>query len=274
MENITQIAGYAKRILEEIGIQCGEDFLRPTPIINTVDTKEYIHHAVKINVEIIKFTNTYRIEVNFRLPEDGVLANTFMDHCAAIEKTPKNHHNEYCAGPTYPDSLAELHAKKHTFAFSPWDNNMFYVCSEGYAFDEIEEATTNVIKLANQFAKHLQDLKTLRFWTATDKEVIQKAKEIIQNAKLEESDVDRENRSHLLRDANSFFKGWFYPFNNRGRGTFDIHWPSSLNYAANTMGNKGTFEYAVATVLLQDDEFIAKAREACHIRQETQVIRY
>ena len=266
---------YAKRILNEIGIQSEDDFIESTPVINTVQTKQYMFHRAKTDAQIVLFQNdTCRVEINFRLPEDGIPAKTFMDHCATIENTPRNHHNEYCTGPSYPDHLTELRAKKHTFAFSPWDNHMFYVCSEGYPLNEMEQAVTNAITLAKQFSTHLPDLQSLRYWKPTDDEVIAKAKEIICNANLVETDIDREEKAHWIKDKNSFFKGWFSPFNDHGRGTFDTLWPGSVDYAAKNMGNKGTFEYAVACILLENPEFIAKARKACRIREETHVERY
>lgn len=275
MENKENLANYAKHILEQIGIQYSNDFINHNLVANAVETKRYILHDVEIKVEIIVFENkTCRVDINFYLPENGVLANTFMNHCAAIERIPKNHAHEYCAGPMYPDYITELRASKRTFALSPWNNTMFYVRSEGYPLTDIQMAVDNALVLAMQFVRHLGDHATLRYWNPTDVEVIAKAKEIVRNANLQDVDVDKEEKAHWLHDANSFFKAWFFPFTDKGKGSFGIVWPSSLSYAAGMMGIRGSFEYAVACVLLQDPDFIAKAKKTCHIFEETVRITY
>lgn len=231
-------------------------------------------HGSTVNVKFTVYGNGgYAAEVTMSLPEDGVLANTFMDHCAAIEKTPKNHGHRYCHGPRWRDWITELRGYK-TEAYSPWNNRYLVVESKGYPDDRVDEAVTNVVALARQFFDHLEDLPKLRYWNEDDAEVVAKAKEIAGNADLHETDCDREERAHWLRDRNSFFCGWFYPFNDRGRGTFDVLWPSSVDYAASNMGIKGSFEYAVGSRLLVDPGFIAKARKACCIRKETVEITY
>ena len=266
---------YAKRILNEIGIQSGDDFIERTTDINTVETKQYMFHRAKIYAQIIVIPNkTCRVEINFHLPEDGILANTFMDHCAAIENTPKNHLNRYCAGPTYPDYLTEYHAKRYTLALSRWGDHEFAVYSFEYPHNEIEQAVNNAITLAKQFSKHLPDLKSLRYWKPTDDEVIAKAKQIIENVEFEELNFCQEEKAYYLKDKNSFFQEIFFPFKNKRKGTFDTIWPGSVDGAAKTMGYKGTFEYAVACILLENPEFIAKARKACRIRKEPHVVRH
>ena len=268
-------AKYALRILKELGIDVNGKSIPEGYVSNEVQTDIFPLFGAKVRTSIVWFdSGNIRIDIDFSLPEDGVLAETFMNHCAAIEGTPKNHHHEYCAGPMYPDYTAELYAKKHTFALSPWHNNFFYVRSEGYGAAEIEEAVGNAVALAKQFASHLSELSSLRFWNTSDAEVIAKAKEIIACADLQDDDCDRETGGHWLTDRNSFFKGWFYPFNNRGKGTFDTLWPSSVDFAAGNMGIKGSFEYAVASILLEDAGFIAKARKACIIRKERITIEY
>lgn len=267
-----QLTKYATRILNAIGITDTENCLSHYPVLNSIKTKNYLLEGVELSVEVTVFdykeSATCRIDIDFSLPENGVLADTFMDHCAGIEKTPKNHHHEYCAGPAYPDFVTELEAKKRTFALSPWNNNMFYVRSEGYLLDDIDTAVGNAIALAVQFTRNFSDLASMHYWNTTDPEVITKANEIIANADLYESDIDREDGGHWIRDRKSFIKGWFFPFRDSGRGAFDVLWPSSLEYAASNMGNEGTFEYAVACRVLVDDTFISKARKACVIRKK------
>jgi hypothetical protein len=268
-------AKYALRILKELGIKADENNIPEGYVSNEVQTDTFPLNGAKVRISIAWFDNDrIRIDIDFSLPEDGVLADTFMNHCAAIEGTPKNHHHEYCAGPTYPDYTAELYARKHTFALSPWHNTFFYVRSEGYAVTEIDEAVTNAVTLAKQFSSHLGEYASLRYWKTSDPEVVAKAKEIVTNADLQDSDCDRETGGHWLTDRNSFFKGWFHPFNNRGRGTFDTLWPSSVGYAAGRMGLEGSIEYAVASILLEDADFIAKARKACIIRKETRTVQF
>ena len=273
-----QLTKYAVRILNAIGITDTENCLSHYPVLNSIKTKNYLLEGVELSVEVTVFDHkdpaTCRIDIDFSLPEDGVLADTFMDHCAGIEKTPKNHHHEYCAGPTYPDYVTELRARKQTFALSPWNNTMFYVRSEGYLLNDIDTAVDNAIALAVQFTRHFSDLTSMRYWKTTDPEVIARAKEIVAGADLYESDVDREDGGHYIKDRNSFFKGWFYPLYDRGAGSFDTRWPSSVEYAASAMGIEGTFEYAVACILLENPEFIAKARKACYIRKETITVKY
>lgn len=258
-----------ERILRGLGINDVKDCLQVSHISNCIQSKGYDLHDAHITVEICKFERgTCRVDIDFQLPEGSAVAGTFMDHCAAIEKTPKNLHHEYCAGPMYKDLTSE-NRRKQTFACSPWGGQFFYIRSENYQTAELDEAVDNAITLAAQFARHLHELPSLRYWKTTDEEVIAKAKEIVANAALQETDCDREERAHYLRDAHSFIHGWFYPFNDRGKGTFDILWPSSIDYAAKSMGNEGTFEYAVASLVLVDPDYIRKARAACRIRKET-----
>ena len=256
---------FIAQILSAIGIPVAEDFIEPHLVLNQVESKKYELCGVGIKTDITYFSeDNCRIEIHFRLPEDGVLADTFMDHCAKIEHTPKNHHHEYCAGPTYPDYVTELRAKKQTFAYSPWNNTYFYVRAGGYPFNELDQAVKDATFLANQFTRHLPELSQLRFWKTDNTEVVSKAKEIIANADFYESDHDEG--AHWMVDRNSFFKGWFYPFRNGGKGSFDI-FIYGVDYAA--IGIKGSFEYAVSCILLLDEEYIRKARKACIIRKET-----
>lgn len=262
-----------RRILSGIGIGTDGDYLQNSHVMNTVESKHYDLHGTSVSVEVCEFgSGDCRIDIDFRLPEGSVLANTFMDHCAAIEKTPRNNYGEYFAGPAYRTQSEECHFK-HTFAYAPFNGTFFYVRSEHYKTSELDEAAANAIALARQFASHLNELKDLRYWNDTDPEVIAKANEIIANADLRETDCDREEKAHWLVDGNSFIRGWFMPFNDRGRGTFDTVWPSSVDYAASEMGLKGSFEYAVACRVLTDPKYIAKARKACYIREETTVTR-
>lgn len=261
----------ALRILEGLGIRAEEKDIPDGFVTNEVQTEQYPLGTAKVRTTVCWFdSGTVRIDIDLSLPEDGVLADTFMEHCAAIEKTPKNHHHEYCAGPMYKDYTSELYAKKQTFALSPWHDTFFYIRSEGYTPAEMDEAVGNALKLARQFTDHIADLPGLRYWKGTDPEVVAKAKEIVANARFEDRDSDRETGGHWMVDRNSFFKGWFYPFNARGRGTFDTVYQS--DFAA--IGIKGSFEYAVSCILLFDRDYIAKARKACRIVTETHTVRY
>lgn len=243
------------------------------PVCNEAATGRCRLGVASLRVSISEYTDTCGVEVDFTLPEKGVTANAFMDHCAAIEKTPKNHHGEYRSGPAYADWVAELN-RKQTFACSPWDNNYFYVRSTRYPLGEIDQAIGDAVALARQFASHIDDYPSLRRWKSDDPEVTAMAGKIIANASLRETGVDPEERCHFLRDENSFIKGWFHPFYDNGRGAFDTAWPSSTDYAAGCIAQKGSFEYAVACVVLNDPEYIAKGRKACIIREESRTVRY
>lgn len=266
----TQLTRYAVRILNALGLTADEGDIPECFVSNAVESKAYVIHGTSVRVSLAWFNGgTIRIDVDFSLPENGVLADTFMDHCAGIEKTPKDHEGHYSSGPKYRDWSSGLGRKK-TFALSPWHNTMFYVRSENYTADEAEEAVTNAIALAKQFSDHLGDLPSLRYWKTTDPEVIAKAREIVLNADFTETDCDREEKAHWLVDRNSFFKGWFYPFYNKGKGSFDtIYKPF---YAA--IGIEGSFEYAVSCLLLFDGDYIAKARKACRIYEERTIVRF
>lgn len=259
-------------ILKKLGVEGTID--SNNHCINTVTSMPATIHGTTLVVHTCDFGKSCRIDIDFRLPEDSVEARTFMDHCAGIEHTAKNHHGEYAYGPSYPDWISEnQHGCKQTFAYCGCDwHHFFYVRSEHYPTSCLREAADNAVGLARQFADHLADLSTLRYWKPEDAEVVKKAKEIIANADLHETDFDREERSHWLVDRNSFIKGWFMPFNDRGRGTFDTVWPSSLDYAARSMGLPGSFEYAVSCIVLEDSAYIAKARKACFIRKETRTV--
>ena len=242
-------------------------------VCNVCETKPVTLHGATIFGSITKFQDgNLRVEVHFVLPEESVLAQTFMDACAKIENTPKNHHYHYCTGSKYRDYGSEMFAKM-TEAFSPWNNRFFIVESSYYPLSEIQMAVDNTITLARQFVSHLDLLKTLRFWKTTDKEVLAKAQEIIKNADLHETDVDREERAHWLEDRNSFIRGWFYPFVDRERGSFDTN-IYGVEFAAKGMGVEGSFEFAVACIVLLDRDYIAKARKACIIRKKRIRIRY
>ena len=258
----------AVRILNGLGIAAGEDCIRESFVSNTVETRECVLHGTKIRAEVVLFEDgDIRIDIDFYLPEDGVLADAFMEHCAAIEKIPTNIGHHYCHGPRYRDYSSELHGR-NTFAYSPWHGHGFYVRSERYTADQLGEAEANAVALARMFSAHLGDLASLRYWKSTDPEVVARAKEIVAGADFEETDCDPEEKAHWLVDRKSFFKGWFYPFNDRGRGTFDtVYRPF---YGA--IGIEGSFEYAVSCLLLFDRDYIAKARKACRIRER--VVQY
>lgn len=263
---------HALRIMSELGLPATIEPDRH--ISNQVKTVTVTSHGVEVYAQVTCYEGkSFQAEVCFSLPEEGVLAETFMDECAKIENTPKNEEGRYCSGPRYP-KYGSSPFNKRTCAFSPWNNHYFIAESRYYPIADIQEAVDNVITLARDFVKHLDLVTKLRFWKEDDPEVIAKEKEIVENASFRETDCDRETRSHWLRDDNSFFKGWFNPWNDRGTGTFDTIWPSSIDYAASAMGIKGSFEYAVACRLLVNPEYIAKARKACHIRRETVTIAY
>lgn len=263
---------YVERILADLKLAGGvkkEHFVSNQSESEAVDA-----HGTKIVVRFTRYKDDdIEAEVSFRLPEDSVTANTFMDHCAAKEGTKKNNYGEYCYGPAYRDQRSE-NFNKHTFAYVPGSDHYFYVASKYYKLSEADEAIANVVALSRQFVSHLSELGGLRVWKTDDKEVVEKEKEIVANADLVETDVDREERAHWLRDRNSFFKGWFMPFNCNGEGSFDILWPGSVDFVARNMGNRGSFEYAVACRLLENSEYIAKARKACIIREDTIRRRY
>lgn len=257
------------QILKGIGIVTSGDCIEDSHVSNETTSKSFNVEGTGIRISVCEFGNgNCRIDIDFRLPEGSVLADTFMDFCAGKEGTKKNNYGEYFFGPSYATQMEE-NRNKQTFAISPWSNTFFYVRSEHYKVTELDEAVENAIGLAKQFVSHLPELKTLRYWNTEDKEVIDKAKDIIENAALQETDCDREEKAHYLVDSHSFIKGWFYPFRDAGKGTFDTVWPSSVEYAASCVSRKGTFEYAIACIVLTNESYIAKARKACRIRKET-----
>lgn len=266
---VKNLTGYAVRILDGIGIKADEKNVH-RQYSTSVRTDEFLVDGVTIFAEIVNYANGgYVVDIHFGLPTDGVLADTFMEYCAKKEKTPENPYGEYCHGPVYRTQDA-LRFHKNTHAISPWHNHSFHIVSEYYPDEELEDAVNNAIALAKQFSAHLSELKRLRYWKTTDTEVVAKVKEIVENADFHEEDVDRETGGHWLRDRNSFFRGWFYPFYDSGNGTFDtVYRP----YGA-AIGIEGSFEYAVSCLLLFDKDYIAKARKACRIRKETMTVTY
>lgn len=249
-------------------------------ISHHVESEPCTVHGAAVVVQVCQYarmgggmSDNINVEVTISLPKDGVLAQSFMDHVAAEEHIKKNHGGKYAAGPRYCDYLRELSGKR-VEAYSPWNNTYLVVQAKNYTISQMEEAVRDLLVLARPMVEHLCDLTKLRFWTTDDEKVKAKAREIIKNADFRDDHVDYETRSHWMEDGNSFFRGWFNPWNDRGRGTFDTLWPSSVDYAASAMGIKGSFEYAVACILLDNNEFIAKARQACVIREETKTIRY
>ena len=268
------LKNYAIKVLNGIGIKAGEEAIGKQYVSNQITTNKFIMYGVEIEAVVTNYEGkTCGVEVNLSLPGKGATAKTFMDHCAGIENIPKNIGHQYCYGPRYRDYSAELNGK-NTTGYSPWDNHYLCVVSKGYKISEIDEAVENCTALAGKFIAHLPELASIRYWNTSDEEVIAKAKEIIANADFHETDVDREEKAHWLEDRNSFFHGWFSPFNKYGKGSFDTLWPASVDYAARNMGNRGSFEYAVSCILLEDPEYIAKARKACVIRKETRTIEY
>ena len=252
-----------ERIINGLGIKEDNSCIKGDSFVsNAIESKSYLIHGTSVKAHFVIFdSNIVRVDIGFALPSDAVLADTFMDYCAGKEGTKKNHSNEYCYGPTYKDWGTEL-GKKQTFACSPWHNRYFYIRSEHYPLEEVEDAVNNALALAKQFFDHLGEVSSLRFWTIEDEEVKQKAKEIIANADLREDDIDRETNARWLADRNSFFKGWFYPNYNNGKGTFDT-FLYGTDFVAKNMGNEGSFEYAVACILLEDEDFIRKAKKVC-----------
>lgn len=272
MENKQQLKEAVLRILRGLGLPVDDSSFVNSHVCNTVTTKQYDVNGIKVHIEADDFDPKCRIDINFYLPEEGVKPSVYMDYCAAIEKTPKNHHHEYCHGPVYKD-FSEENRNRNTFAITPWDNTMFYVRSERYLMEEITTAADNALALALQFYRHLPEYASLRYWKTSDPEVIEKAKEIVRNADFQETDCDREERAHFLKDNRSFIKGWFYPFADSGKGTFDTN-IYGVEFAASNIGKEGTFEYAVACIVLMDPSCVAKAKKACRIREETVKIRY
>lgn len=265
-----QMQDVALNILRSIGVDAaGVDV--DSFVCNRGETNEVDLYGTKVRAEVTCYENGgCRVEVDFQLPDDACMAETYIDHCVALERIPVGGWNSR----PYAGRKTNGPSEKHTEVYSPWNNRYFCVDSMYYKTDEFDEAVENAITLAKPFVKHLADVAALRYWNPDDAEVIAKAKEIIRNANFCDEDTDREYRSHWLVDRNSFFKGWFFPFYNGGRGSFDTCWPSSVDYAASNMGIKGSFEYAVSCVLLEDSEYISKARRACHIREETRTYRY
>ena len=260
----------ALRILSDIGVVTNDDCLNLESIVsNQGETKGVDMHGTKVSARVTRYGDGgCRVEVHFELPEDACMAETYIEHCVKREGIPVGGWSHR----PYAGRRADRPSEKHTEVYSPWNNRFFCVDSMYYGDDEFDEAVDNAITLAKPLVRHLADVPSIRFWTTEDAEVIAKAKEIVAGADLHETDCDREEQSHWLADRNSFFKGWFFPFRDNGRGTFDILWPSSIERAA--IGIEGSFEYAVSCILLQDPEYIRKARMACVIRKETRTYIY
>lgn len=262
---------YVQKILASLGIEAkiNDDHF----VSNQVETLPVDIHGVSVKVQYTRYANGgIGAEVTFSLPEEGVLADTYIRHVAKKENLKKNHGHEYHVGPDYRNYASSL-LKKDTIAYSPWNNHYLVIASKYYDDPEADEAVDNLIALTRPFVEHLPELQTLRYWKSTDPEVIAKAKEIIANADLHETDCDREERAHWLEDRNSFIRGWFYPFADMKRGTFDTN-IYGVEFAASKMGIKGSFEYAVACNVLLDSDYIAKAKEACIIRKKRITISY
>ena len=264
---------YAKQILQSLGFPSEDESFDKQYVCNQAQSKTFNIHGSEVYVKVTDYERTCEAEVNFNLPENAVLADTYINHCAEIEKLEKNPGHNYGLGPEYKDYNFYMW-NKVTEAYSPWHRRNFIVCSKHYPTAEIDSAVKNCAELAKKFFSHLSEVPSLRYWKSTDEEVIARAKEVIANADLYEAGVDREEKAHWIKDRNSFFKGWMSPFADNGKGCFDIHWPGSVDYAAKNMGIEGSFEYAVASLLLVDEEFTAKARKACHIIKETRVYAY
>ena len=263
---MNQLEQYALRVMEEIGLPSR---IHPTIVRNQAETEPVERYGVSVKSQVTKYQDdSIHVEVMLTLPESAVLADTFMDEVAKLEKLSKNHGHKYAIGPRYRDYSSEMF-NKQTCALSPWSNHYLILESRYYPFSDSEEAVSNAIILAKKVVPHLDLVKTLRYWKPEDAEVIAKAKEIVERADLHETDSDREDKSHWLEDRNSFIRGWFFPFNDKGKGSFDIYWPASLEFAAKGMGRPGSFEFAVSCLVLVDPEYIAKARKACCIRKET-----
>ena len=238
-----------------------------------VEKKQYVSccsESEKINLEgidicvkITKYGNVDKLEaeIAFVLPEEGVTAVSFIEHCAKAEGLKQT--RDYYYG-----------ISKDTYLISPWNNNYFTAISRTFPSGEVAKAVEELVALGSIIVKHIPEYTSLRRWKTTDPEVVAKAKEIVTNASFRETDIDRENRAHYLRDENSFVKGWFFPFNDKGRGTFDTVWPSSVEYAALNFGDVGSFNFCVGSLVLEDPDCIAKARKACVIRKETTVTLY
>lgn len=251
---------------------------KDTHVSHQINTEPCSVHGATVKIEICRYarmsggmSDKINVEVTIALPEDGIMANTYLDHVAKAESINKDHYGFYCSGPKYTSYEAERNGH-NIEAYSPWNNHYIRIYARDYTVSMLEQAVNDLLLLARPIVKHLSDLKGLRFWHPEDVEVVARANEIVKNADFHETDCDREERAHWLKDSNSFFKGWFFPFNDKGKGSFDTHWPSSVDYAASNMGHKGSFEYSVACVLLQNPEYIEKARKACVIRKET--VRY
>lgn len=264
---------FVEQIAKELGINAA--IRKETFVSHTVETEPCTVHGAKVKIVICQYgrmgggmSENINAEVAILLPENGIVADAFMECVAKEEHIEKDHFGFYCAGPKYATYDAERRGHNIEM-YSPWHDRYLRIYARNYTVSQIEQATDNLMLLAGPAVKRLADLPKLRYWKPTDAEVIAKAKEIIANADLRDEDVDHETRSHWMRDTKSFFKGWFNPWNDNGRGTFDTLWPASVGYAVSAMGIEGTFEYAVACVLLEDREFIAKARAACRIRKET-----
>lgn len=257
----------ALRIMSSLGVEA--EVVEDSIVGNQGKTKYVNVYGTEVSAQVTRYEDGgCRIEVHFELPDGTCMADTYINYCVEKEKIPVGGWGR-CP---YAGRETRGPGEKHTEAYSPWHNRFFCVDSMYYKTEEFDEAVENAITLAKPFVKHLADVQSLRYWNLDDEEVVAKAREIVENADFYDEDVDREYKSHWLVDRNSFFKGWFFPFNNRGRGTFDTVWPSSVDYAA--IGIKGSFEYAVSSILLEDPIYIAKARKACRIVEETIVNRY
>ena len=85
-EKMKKLIALTERILRGIGVVPEKDFIDDIRVINMVATKPVVVHGTKIKAEIVLFEkDTCRVDIDFTLPEDGVLSDAFMDHCAAIE---------------------------------------------------------------------------------------------------------------------------------------------------------------------------------------------
>ena len=125
---------FVEQIARELGISAA--IRKETFVSHTVETEPVTVHGVEVNIKIFRYarmgggmSEDIGVEVTFSLPEDGVLADTYLNHVAAAEAFRKNHGHEYAAGPRYRDYSAELGGRQ-TVAYSPWHNRYLDVSAK------------------------------------------------------------------------------------------------------------------------------------------------
>ena len=96
------LESYVKQILEQLGLN--NKIKVSVGTTGIIETEVCNIHGAEVSVQFTRFANNegIRVEVDFKLPDNGVLANTYIEHCGKVEKLPQNEEDRFFCGPKYP----------------------------------------------------------------------------------------------------------------------------------------------------------------------------